>query len=167
MLSFWEGNGITLPNFLNSLHTSVKNSDSDVIYSQVWWPILGIRALHLPIQSAHTQQWTQVHAVNTPPGNSWGFSALLKGTSLWYWRCRERCTFTPSNYNTDQDSNLQLLNYKSDSLTIRPRTSTSVMLSNACKVGVSLKVLKQLIYIIKPFGYLLLYILSSTGPDIK
>ncbi len=28
----------------------------DVTYGQVWLPILGIRALHLPIQSAHTQQ---------------------------------------------------------------------------------------------------------------
>ncbi len=58
--------------------------------------------------SAHTQQWTHTHTVNTPgtvgshfmhraqgAGRSWGFGALLKGTSSWYWRWRERCTFTP------------------------------------------------------------------------
>ncbi len=33
----------------------------DVTYGQVWWPILGICALHLPIQSAHTQQWAHTH----------------------------------------------------------------------------------------------------------
>ncbi len=33
----------------------------DVTYGQVWWPILGICALHLTHPSAHTQQWTQTH----------------------------------------------------------------------------------------------------------
>ncbi len=44
---------------------------SDVTYSQVRWPILGICVLHLPIQSAHTQQWTHTlwthtHCEHTP-----------------------------------------------------------------------------------------------------
>ncbi len=33
------------------------------------------------------------------PGSSWGFGALLKGTSSWYWRWRECCTFTPPTDN--------------------------------------------------------------------
>ncbi len=41
----------------------------------------------------------------------------------WYWRWRERCTFTPPTYNPcwTWDSNSQPLGYESDSLTIRPR----------------------------------------------
>ncbi len=45
-----------------------------------------------PIQSAHTQQWTHTYREHTPgavgshyaavPGRSWGFRALLKGTSV-------------------------------------------------------------------------------------
>ncbi len=57
-----------------------------------WWPILGICALHLPIQ-VHTHSSGQPFLLRHP-GSSWGFSALLKGTSTWYWRWRERCTFT-------------------------------------------------------------------------
>ncbi len=48
-------------------------------YSQVWWPILGI--LHLPIQCAHTLQWTHTRSSGQPfmlrhPGSIWGFGAL-------------------------------------------------------------------------------------------
>ncbi len=59
--------------------------------------------------SAHTQQWTHTPWTHTRssgqplmlrgPGNSYGFGVLLKGTSLWYWRWRERCTFTPPTDN--------------------------------------------------------------------
>ncbi len=58
-------------------------------YSQVWWPILGIRALHLPFQSAHTQQWTHTHREHTPeqwaaifaasPGEQLGVQCLAWG----------------------------------------------------------------------------------------
>ncbi len=37
-----------------------SESESDVTYSQVWRPILGIRALHLPIQ-VHTQTAVNTH----------------------------------------------------------------------------------------------------------
>ncbi len=42
-------------------------SESDVTYSQVWWPLLGIRALHLTHPSAHThsvnpEQWAAIYA---------------------------------------------------------------------------------------------------------
>ncbi len=113
-----------------------------VTYSQVWWPIFGIRALHLPIQvhthsseHTHTQQWTHTPWTHTRssvqsfmlqrPGSSWGFSALLKSTSLWYWGWRERCTFTPLNYNPCRtwDSNSQPFYYESDSRNINPRLS--------------------------------------------
>ncbi len=36
-------------------------------YGQVWWPILWEFVLcKLPIQSAHTQQWTDIHCEHTP-----------------------------------------------------------------------------------------------------
>ncbi len=100
------------------------------IESDVWWPILGICALHLPIQNAHTQQWTHTHtfwthththsnehthtAVNTHthssgqpfmlrrPGSSWGIGALLKGlTSVVVLKVERECwTFTPPTYNS-------------------------------------------------------------------
>ncbi len=73
---------------------------SDVTYSQVWWytqhmwpipiwwPILGIRALHLPIQvHTHTHTHTHKHTRSSGqpfmlrhPGSSWGFGALLSHT---------------------------------------------------------------------------------------
>ncbi len=73
-------------------------SMSDMTYSQVWWytqhmwpipiwwPILGIRALHLPIQ-VHTHTHTHKHTQSSGqpfmlrhPGSSWGFGALLSHT---------------------------------------------------------------------------------------
>ncbi len=111
------------------IHIIVTISDSDVTYGQVWWPILRIRALHLShpkcthtAVNTHTP-WTHTRSSGQPlmlrrPGSSWGFGALS-----WYWRWRERCTFTPPTYNSCRtwDSNSQPLGYESDSLTIRPR----------------------------------------------
>ncbi len=62
-----------------------------VTYSQVCWPTLGIRALHLPIQ-AHTQQWTcthsseHTHTVNTYPEQWAAINAVAPGEHL-----RVRC----------------------------------------------------------------------------
>ncbi len=61
-------------------------SESEVTCGQVWWPILGICALHLTHSSAHTH----THTINTHPeqwadillwhpGSSWWFGGLLKG----------------------------------------------------------------------------------------
>ncbi len=62
---------------------------SDVTYDQVWWPILGICALHLTHpKCTHTAVNTHTHTRSRGqpfmlqcPGSSWGFGALLKGTS--------------------------------------------------------------------------------------
>ncbi len=58
-----------------------------VTYDQVWWSILGICALRLTHTRAHTLQWTHTLSSGQPfmlqhPGSIWGFSALLKGTSV-------------------------------------------------------------------------------------
>ncbi len=65
-----------------------SESESDVTYGQVWWPILGIRALHLTHpKCTHTAVNTHTRSSGQPfmlwrPGSSWGFGALLKGTSV-------------------------------------------------------------------------------------
>ncbi len=81
-----------------------------------------------PIQSAHTQQWTHTQSSGQPfmlwcPGSSWGFGALLKGTSVVVLRV-ERALVIHSphlQFLPARDSNSQPLGYESDSLTIRPR----------------------------------------------
>ncbi len=56
--------------------------------------------------SEHTHTpWTHTQSSGQPvklrrQGSSWGLGALLKGTSSWYWRWRERWTFTPTTYNS-------------------------------------------------------------------
>ncbi len=72
---------------------SYHESESDVTYGQVWWPILGICALHLThpkcthtAVNTHTP-WTHTRSSGQPfmlrrPGSSWGFGALLKGTAV-------------------------------------------------------------------------------------
>ncbi len=105
------------------------------MYCQVWWPILEIGALHLTHPSAHTQQWVvNTHTVNTHP-EQWAVIAPAPGEQLggsvpcsrapqsWYWRWRECYSFTIPTFNPCRtwDSNPQPLDYKSDSLTIRPR----------------------------------------------
>ncbi len=66
---------------------------SDVIYGQVWWAMLGIHALHLPIQSAHTH-CKHTHCKYTP--RAVGGSA----PQSWYWGWREHWIFTPPTYNS-------------------------------------------------------------------
>ncbi len=51
-------------------------------YDQVWRPILGIHALHLPIQ-VHTHTPGALGSdTAAAPGEQLGFGALLKGTSV-------------------------------------------------------------------------------------
>ncbi len=107
----------------------------DVTYSQVWWPILGIRALHLTHPkcthtAVNTHTHTHTHTVNThpeqwaaiyaaAPGEQLGVRALLKGTSVVVLRV-ERALYIHSphlQFLPDQDSNSQPFDYKSDSLT--------------------------------------------------
>ncbi len=70
----------------------------------------------------HTHSSEHTHTVNTHqssgqpfmlrrPGSSWGFSALLEGTSSWYWRWRECCTLTPLTDNVQCSLHLQYLQY--------------------------------------------------------
>ncbi len=64
-----------------------------------------------PAVNTHTP-WTHTRSSGQPfmlrcLGGSWGFGALHKGTSSWYWRWREHCTFTPP---TDSIASLYCLN---------------------------------------------------------
>ncbi len=109
-------------------------SESDMTYGQVWWPILGICALQLthpkcthtavntlPEQCVSQHKWQPF--MLRRPGSSWGFGALLKGTSVMVLRV-ERVLVIHSphlQFLPARDSNSQPLDYESDSLTIRPR----------------------------------------------
>ncbi len=101
-------------------------------YCQVWWPILEIGPLHLTHPSANTQQWvvnkhTHTWSSGQPllqcPGSNWGFGVLLEGTSVVVLRVKRALVIhSPTNNSCRTwDSNLQPLDYKSDSLTIRPQ----------------------------------------------
>ncbi len=59
-------------------------------------------------------------------GSSWGFSVLLKGTSVGVWRGERALDIHPSHLQSPpaRDSNPRHLDYKSDSLSIRPRFPT-------------------------------------------
>ncbi len=103
---------------------------------QVWWPILGICALHLShpkcthtAVNTHTP-WTHTRSSGQPfmlrhPGEQLWVQFLAQGSHLsrGIEGGRERCTFTPPTYNScwTWDLNSQPLGYESDSLTIRPR----------------------------------------------
>ncbi len=106
-----------------------SESESDVTYDQVWWPILGICALHLTHPKwTHTAVNRHTHRTHTRssgqpfmlrrPGSSWGFSALLKGTSVMVLRV-ERALYIHSphlQFLPARDSNSQPFDYESDSL---------------------------------------------------
>ncbi len=96
--------------------------------------ILRICALNLTHpKSTHTAVHTHTHTHTWSSGqpfmlghlgSSWGFGALLKGTSVVVLRVdSEHCTFTPPTDNPCWiwDSNPCPLGYKFDSLYIRPR----------------------------------------------
>ncbi len=88
--------------------------------------------------SEHTHTpWTHTRSSWQPfmprrPGSSWGFGALLKGTSVVVLK-EERALDIHSphlQFLPDWDTNSQPLNYESDSLTIRPRLPLSGSLSS-------------------------------------
>ncbi len=107
-------------------------------YNQVWWPMLGICALHLShpkcthtAVNTHTHThtlWTHTRSSGQPfmlrrPGSSWGFGALLTGTSVVVLKVK-RALYIHSphlQFLLARDSNSQPFDYESDSLTIRPR----------------------------------------------
>ncbi len=113
--------------YFQQLH--LVESESEVTWGQVWWPILGICVLHLTHSSAHTP-WTHTHpeqwAANAAaPGEQLGVRCLAQGSHLsrGIEGGRERWLFTPPTDNSCRtwDSNPQPSCYKSDSLTIRPQ----------------------------------------------
>ncbi len=99
-----------------------------MVCGQVWWPILGICALHLTHPSAHTH--SSEHTPGAVGSQSCGARGAVGGLvpcsrvspQSWYWRWRECWLFTPSTYNPCRtwDSNPQPSGYKSDSLSISP-----------------------------------------------
>ncbi len=109
-----------------------------VTYGKVWWPILGICALHLThpkctnTHSSEHTPWTHTRSSGQPfmlrpQGSSWGFGVLLKGTSVMVLKV-ERALYIHSptdNPCWTWDSNSQPLDYESDSLTIRPQLPQS------------------------------------------
>ncbi len=95
---------------------------------QVWWPILGICALHLTHPSAHTQQWTHTWSSGQPmlwrPGSSWGFGALLKGlTSVVVLKVERALDIHSPHQQSLPDLRLEPTTFglQVDSLSIRPR----------------------------------------------
>ncbi len=98
-----------------------------VMYCQVWWPILEIGPLHLTHPSEHTHCEHAPGAVgshcSSARGAIGGSVPCSRAPQSWFWRWRECCSFKIPTFNPCQtwDSNPQPLDYKSDSLTIRPR----------------------------------------------
>ncbi len=115
-----------------------------VTYSQVWWPILRIRALHLPIQvHTHTAVNTHTHREHTPRAvgthlccGAWGAvggSVPCSRTPSWYWRWREHCTFTPPP-TIPAGTRLKLTNFRLWVRTIRPWFPHDFPLYDGCIV---------------------------------
>ncbi len=77
---------------------------------------------HTHTHREHTPGEVGSHLCCGPRGAVGGSVSCSRAPQSWYWRWRERCTFTAPPYNSSQtwDSNLQPLDYESDSLTIRP-----------------------------------------------
>ncbi len=106
------------------------------MYCQVWWPILEIGALHLTHPSAHhTQQWVvNTHTVNThleqwaaiapAPWEQLGVRCLAQGHLSHGIEGGESAVHSqspPSIPARPEIRTRNLLDYKSDSLTIRPQ----------------------------------------------
>ncbi len=78
-----------------------------------------------PLKCTHSSEHTHTHT-HTPwthtrssgqqfllqcPASSWGFGVLLKSTLSWYWRWRERWTFTPRHLQSLPDLRLKLTTF--------------------------------------------------------
>ncbi len=124
-------------------------NNNNVMYCQVWWPILEIGALHLTHPSAHTAVSSE-HApgavgshCSSARGAIGGSVPCSRTPQSWYWGWRERWLIILPTNNPCRtwDSNPQPLDYKSNSLTIRPRLPPSSMLSVRIHVLQALHVL--------------------------
>ncbi len=89
-----------------------KKELSDVIYSQVWWPILGI----IYPSKVHTHSSEHTHTTHT---QSSGQAFTLKCTSVMVLRVEKALYihFPHLQFLPDRDSHSQPLDYESDSLT--------------------------------------------------
>ncbi len=101
---------------------------------------------HPKCTHTHTHQWTHTHREHTPGavgshlccgsrGAVGGFGALLKGTSVVVLRVESAVYSPPPTYNSyrHRDSISQPLDYKSDSLTIKPQLpNSSVIFYKVC-----------------------------------
>ncbi len=78
MFAHWQRNDRSI-----ILVVGLFESESDMTYSQVWWPILGIRALHLTHpKCTHTAVNTHTHTVNTHPKQWVAIYAAAPGEQL-------------------------------------------------------------------------------------
>ncbi len=107
----------------------LKKRECDVTHGQVGWPILGFHALYVTHpKCTHTAVNTHTPRTHTQssgkpfmlrrPGSSWGFGALLKGTSVVVLRVKRALDLHSPHlqFLPARDSNSQPFNYESDSL---------------------------------------------------
>ncbi len=115
-IAVWMHNAhVTLKSFF------IVNFRSEVTCGQVWWPILGICALHLTHpKCTHTRSSGQPFMLRRP-GSSWGSGALFKGTSVVVLWVKRALYIQSPHLQYLLDLRLEPSGYKSDSLTIRPR----------------------------------------------
>ncbi len=122
-------NSTTDPNTLISSKTAVRNtnSESDETYGQVWWPILGICALHLTHpKCTHTAVNTHTHHEHTPGAVGSHLCRGAVGDSVPCSRASrpgieggERALYIPHlQFLPDRESNSQPFDYESDCITI-------------------------------------------------
>ncbi len=89
------------------------------------------KCTHTAVSSEHTHCEHAPGAVgshcSSARGAVGGSVPCSRAPQSWYWRWRECCSFTIPTFNPCRtwDSNPQPLDYKSDSLTIRPRLPNS------------------------------------------
>ncbi len=112
---------------------------------------------HSSEQNTHTP-WPHTRSSGQPfmlrrPGSSWGFGALLKGTSVMVLKV-ERALYIHSphlQFLPARDLNSQPFDYESDSLTIRPRLLMRVA-SKLCRaVALQELSLTPLVYTVRHF----------------